>query len=283
MSNPINSSHPSNYRLQEKIKVRDSLRRGQEPLWNDLYGGLSPQFAKSDSISQIQEESLNQNEPISHLINSSHFNLPILRKALALSVYEVNKLELDSVYEPKNLVNQLDEVLKEIITSTLRVDASCFESLSDQTGISPLVISVIGGALIQPSMVYIASHSSQKYLDAWGLYPCPICGRRPSIVVKSEEEPWRFKCQYCQSEYMMDIFTCPYCNSKGADNKEFLVVGDSHALEIASCSVCQHYYKIINKHKLEKTIPNGMEEIYTEQLDKIAEGKGLTRLDELSP
>jgi len=129
-------------------------------------------------------------------------------------------------------------------------------------------------------MIALASHSERQYLDAWELTACPICGRLPSVAVKTESEAWRFRCSYCRAEYKMDVGKCPHCGSEGFDNKEFLLVGEDQEYEVATCPECSRYYKIINTAKLGHPIPEGLEDPYTEILDEIAREKGLIRLDE---
>lgn len=173
---------------------------------------------------------------------------------------------------PEKLAQSLSKTLPELVNAVLNDKPIEPEA-------SPQLVSLIGEALIQPSMVYVSNHCKPDYLDAWELNPCPVCGRLPSIVVKPEEGVWRFKCSFCWTEYKMDIFTCPSCGSQGAENKEFLLVGENQEYEVASCHNCKRYYKIINRPKLEQPIPQGLEDLYTEVLDDLAEERGLIRLD----
>ena len=273
----------SDEEIQTKIQLLEALRRGQEPLWDDPGRGLKPDYLKSDEYKELQEISVLQDTPMSYYIEASQYDLGLLKNALNALVHEVNEMEIDLDLDPLNLVADLENDLPELIRNLLRVDPGYIEALSSRLGVSSVVISMVGGALIQPSMIFLASQSEQRLLDAWNHTNCPVCDRQTSIVLKSEGEVWRFKCQYCLAEYWMDIFTCPKCGSKGLDDKEFLLVGESQALEIVSCKACSSYYKIINNAKIEAQISEGLEEIYTGQLDEIAQGRGLRRLDEPAP
>ncbi|MFC1803913.1 formate dehydrogenase accessory protein FdhE, partial [Thermoproteota archaeon] len=137
-------------------------------------------------------------------------------------------------------------------------------------------------ALIQPSMIYISSKCEKHSLDAWELFPCPVCGQNPSIVIKPETDVWRFKCSFCLTEYKTDIFTCPICNTQDIDNKDFFIIEPNQVYEIASCKKCNHYFKIINKDKIYSglEIPEGLEDLYTYFLDEIASEHNLVRIDE---
>jgi len=100
------------------------------------------------------------------------------------------------------------------------------------------------------------------------------------VVVKVEMQTWRFKCNYCSTEYRMDINKCPHCAAVGFDNKEFILVGENQELEVANCLECNHYFKIINKTKLKQPLPEGCEDLYTEMLDDLARERGLIRIDD---
>ena len=196
-------------------------------------------------------------------------------------MYEVHDLEIDPDTDPMSLVNGLGEALNDLIVPVLRAEHGYFEGLSGRLGVSSVVLSMVGGALLQPSLMYIASHSDRTYLDAWDQTMCPICGRIPSVAIKSESEVWRFKCQYCLAGYRMDIFRCPRCGTEGTENKEFLLVGEEKIFEIALCNECNHYYKILNKDRLDEQISEGLEDAYTAALDEVAHRKGYVRLDEV--
>lgn len=268
--------------LLQKIKILEAIRRGQEPIWDDPKRGLTFDPAKDEIFSTIQTQSIQSNTPLSMIVDGSSYSLEILKRSLITLVYEVSELGLVSELDPMNLVKQLDMVLPELVSNALTDNPDYFGSLSKNLGVCHVVSSLIGSSLIQPSMIHLALHSQREYLDAWELTRCPVCGRLPSVVLKTDEEVWRFKCTYCRAEYKMDIFTCPHCGSTGSEKKEFLLVGESQEFEVASCLECGRYYKIINRAKLEQPIPEGLEDLYTELLDEVAHERGMARLDEIA-
>ncbi len=269
--------------FQQKKKVLEAIRRGQEPLWHDPQRGFVFDPTVDEALSSMLEESLRLNTPLSLIIDESHYDQEILRRGLITLVYEVGEMGVDTEMDPMNLVERLGAALSELVSIVLGGNPEPMEDLAGRLGVSPVVLSIIGGSLLQPSMIHMASQCGREYLDAWELTVCPVCGRFPSVAVKSEEEVWRFRCSYCWAEYKMDVFACPHCGSAGAENKEFLLVGDSQEFEVASCKECGRYYKIINRARLKEQVPEGLEDLYTEVLDEIAHGRGLTRLDEAAP
>ena len=266
--------------MQQKIMLIESIQRGQEPLWNDPRRGLTLELPDQEQMKAVQGESLNQNIPVSRILTASSYDLEALRKVATLLVYEAVELEIDPITDPIKIVNQIFDVLPEIIDNVLRQNHQYFNTLGEEISVSPLMLSMIGGALVQPSLIYLASRCVPQYLDAWESKECPVCGRLPSVVIKSESEVWRFKCSYCRAEYKMDVFSCPNCGMSGEGEKEFLIVGDNQEFEVVGCPECRRYYKIINIAKVGEQIPEGLEDPYTEILDEVASEKGFIRLDE---
>jgi formate dehydrogenase maturation protein FdhE len=269
--------------IQQKMKILEAIKRGQEPLWDDPLRGLIRDPALDESLDSMQAESIRQDAPLSRIIDDSYYNLETLRRALVTLVYEVIELGMDAGFDSMSLLKQLDGLMPELVNNVLKGNSEYLADLAERLGVSPIVLSFIVGSLLQPSMISLASNSKREYLDAWELTICPVCGRLPSLVLKSGEEVWRFRCSYCWAEYKMDIFSCPNCGSAGSENKEFLLVGESQESEVASCSECNRYYKIVNKAKLQKQIPDGLWDLKTELLDEIAHERGLKRLDDVTP
>jgi formate dehydrogenase maturation protein FdhE len=203
------------------------------------------------------------------------YNKKVLKEALRALVIEFDELNLLGGIEPDYLRAKISEHLHSLIASHLNQNEQQILILENSS--SPL-ISIITDALIQPSLIHISSKCDKEYLDGWELFPCPICGQNPSIVVKTRAEIWRFKCSYCLTEYKMDIFSCPVCNKQGHENKDFLIVGENQEYEIASCKECSHYFKIINRERTNE-IPDGLEDLYTHFLDEIATEQNLVRID----
>ena len=266
--------------MQQIVILLESIQRGQEPLWDDPRRGLNLELPDQDQMNAAQLESLNQNIHVSRILNASSYDLEVLKKAVTLLVYEAVELEIDPSADPIKMVNQIFDVLPEIIDNVLKQNHQYFNALGEEISVSPLMLSMIGGALVQPSLIYLASRCVPQYLDAWESKECPVCGRLPSVVIKSESEVWRFKCSYCRAEYKMDVFSCPSCGISGEGDKEFLLVGDNQEFELVGCPECRRYYKIINIAKLKEQIPEGLEDPYTEILDEVALEKGFIRLDE---
>jgi len=275
---PYNENENSNP-LDGKLALYETILHGQSPLWNDPRQGLTKHWNIETDLESLQRASLKENTPISSLLNHSSYDMDVILEAVRTIVHELSEIGLFKGISQNAFIESLIGSIQVILDNVLRNEQIRIKLNGLKESVSPEILSMIGGALVQPSMVYIGSNSKKEYLDAWELTQCPVCGRMPSIVVKRESEAWRFKCSFCRVEYKMDLFSCPHCSTKGSDNKEFAIIGDNQAYEVASCHECNRYYKIINIAKLELQIPEGLEDLYTSFLDDLAIEKGLNRID----
>jgi len=264
--------------LEKKLALIEAMREGQLPLNNNSSRGLSKQLDEK-ALRTLQEQSLVEGAPISTKLGAEYFDLEQMRVALASIVYTVYEHELDQTLDPVRLVKGLNDALSVFLGHTLKGDEEGLNSLSEILGVSTDIVKLIGETLIEPPLTRVASMCLKGFLEGWNGLACPVCGRLPSVAMKDEGEPWRFRCLLCGADYRMDVFSCPHCLSEEKGDKEFLLVGENQELEIAICGKCNRYYKIINKAKLSEAIPPGLEGMYTAILDKIACDRGLLQID----
>ena len=277
---PCNEDEDSNP-LHGKLVLDEAILHGQSPLWNDPRQGLTIHWNPDTDLESLPRASLKRNTPLSSFLDYSSYDMEIILDAFRTLVHELSEIGLFKGIKLNAFIENLIKSIPVILDNVLRNEQINFQLNGLKESVSSELLSMIGGALIQPSVVYIGSNSKKEYLDAWELTQCPVCGRMPSTVVKRESEAWRFKCSFCRVEYKMDLFSCPHCSAKGSDNKEFALIGDNQAYEVASCHDCNRYYKIINVAKLEQQIPEGLEDLYTGFLDDLAIEKGLNRIDDM--
>ena len=143
--------------------------------------------------------------------------------------------------------------------------------------IDPLIDNVVDGFL-QPLARHIASKVELKDLASWKKQECYVCGRKPFLALKREEDIWRFKCTFCGLEIPFDALKCPYCGNDDFKKIKILRVEGRKGVEITYCENCGRYYKMVYPDEIE--IPEGLEDIYTIDLDALAKQRGLVRIDE---
>ena len=254
-----------------------AIKRGQQPLWEEKNHGFLNHLSTSQ-VQDYQKRGIDNETSVTGFLDNKYYDIFSIRNAYSSLLGELAVLIDKDLDEMRNLS---DEALFFLINDGLNEGKGLLHNYTVGTKKTQVLASIISGALLQPSLIYLSTLCDQKYLDAWERTPCPICGNIPSVVVKTEAEVWRFKCTFCHTSYKMDIFSCPSCGEKDVPNFEFTIVGENQEYEITSCRTCNQYYKIINVAKLEQPIQEGMEGIYTEILDDLAHEKGLSRLDDL--
>lgn len=270
--------HPE---FRPQLEVYEAILRAQEPLVRDPRRGMLIDLNEAIPES-LQKKALDENKPISFLLDPNICDFDLIRLTLLAIVDGLMKLEIEELVFPMGFVEQANEVLPEIVQRALQRDNRYFELKGEELGIRPTLFLMLADALIQPSMMGIASRVNKGgFLDVWGRVPCPICGKIPSVVLKREEETWRFICDFCDAEYAMNIFKCPYCGSEDFQKIGFLMLKGREAFEVGYCMECNCYFKIINQKRLRERIPMGLRDLYTYFLDEIAEQRGLRCLDDL--
>jgi formate dehydrogenase maturation protein FdhE len=255
-----------------------AIKRGQQPLWKEKNHGFLIHLSDS-KVLDYQKRGIENETPVAGFLDNTHYNIFSIRSAYSSLLDELETIIEKDLDEMRNISAK---ALSYLIDDGLNEGKGLLNNYTVGTKKTQVLASIISGALVQPSLIYLSNLCDQKYLDAWELTPCPICGNIPSVVVKTEAEVWRFKCTFCHTSYKMDIFSCPSCGVKDVSNFEFTIVGENKEYEISSCHTCNQYYKIINMANLKQPIQEGMEGIYTEILDDLAHEKGLSRLDDLN-
>jgi len=264
--------------FQKNVKLLQTIKRGQSPLWKVENHGFLNHLSTSQ-VQEYQKKGIENETSVAGFLNNTHYDMISIRNVYSSLLDELEAFIETDLDEMRNISTA---TLSYLINDGLNEGKGLLNNYTVGTKKTQVLASIISGALVQPSLIYLSTMCDQKYLDAWERTPCPICGNLPSIVVKNESEVWRFKCTFCHTLYKMDIFSCPSCGVKDVHNFEFTIVGENQEYEISSCRTCNQYYKIINMANLEQSIQEGMEGIYTEILDDFAQEKGLSRLDDLN-
>lgn len=266
----------------DQFEVYKLMLKAQEPLIKDPKKGTKIDWNKATFLSDFQKQALEKNEPISFLFNSSIYDINALYQIFHVLIDNLVKNKIEGWKTLQKLKNQGKEFFSIIIQRALRRDGDFFETVGDRLNINTPLLSTLIDILLQPSMELVATYvAKNSFLDVWDNVMCPICGKIPFLVVKQDEEKWKFKCTFCNAQWPMNIFQCPCCGNRNFQKLGFLMLKDDEAFEIGHCEECKGYYKILNLTKLREVIPRGLEDFYSRFLDKFAEQRGFQRLDYL--
>ncbi len=266
-----------------QIKIYKMLLKVQRPLLEDTKRGTTIDPIAKEFLDELQDRSLKEGKALSSFLKPSIFDLKALHKTFLAVIEEGERLNIEEFKKLRFLENT-SKLIPEFIERRLGNGYEFFLSLANKFGLPNKFLETIVDMLVQPLMKSLANNVKKEgFLDNWNKTICPICNRIPFIVVKNEEEVWRFHCTFCEAEYAMNIFKCPNCEDEDFRKKGYFFIERREAFEVTYCKVCNSYFKVINQYKLKENIPIGLEDLYTNFLDEVAQSKNLKRLDTLGP
>ncbi|MCW3975224.1 MAG: formate dehydrogenase accessory protein FdhE [Candidatus Bathyarchaeota archaeon] len=268
--------------FEKEIKIYKMMLQAQKPILEKPKAGTYIDRMPVKFLDKLQNLSLKDGKPLSSLLEPTIYDFKTLNKTFLATLEGFEKLNIEKSKKYLKLIDNMSKPIPEFIEKRLKNDHKFFLSLEKKFDLRNSFLEMIVDTLIQPSMKMFASKvKKEEFLDLWNKTICPICGRIPFIVVKDEEEVWRFQCAFCNAEYAMNIFRCPNCENEDFKRKGFFFVEGREAFEVSYCQDCSSYFKVINKHKLREGIPIGLEDLHTSFLDELAQKKNLKRLDTL--
>ena len=264
--------------LQDSLKLHMKILKVQLEIDNTSTKGTKVDWNDIQSIKDLGERTLKAKKPIIYFLDSSMFDSNLL--------YPIFKEIIKIFSERDTIGGSLGEFLNlniekinmiELIDATLREDETVVTQYAEKLGVQPSLLLYITSALIQPLLEDITRKIDPSFYDKWWQAFCPICGRIPNVARLRQRKRY-LVCTFCGSEYLYDNFTCVHCNNKDPYSLKFLTIDGKPEFQIDFCEKCKHYIKVIDEKPLRDTIPNGLEDIMTLDLDLVAKGEGLVRL-----
>ena len=253
--------------LEIQLEIDKAPTKGTTMDWND-----------QTTIATLQRKSFEAKKPIIHFLDPTIFNLSFLFPVFKKIVHALIKQNIDERGLRKflsfveggeiNLFKLIEATLKENIVS-IRKDA-------EQWSVKPSLLLYIISVLIQPCLEEIARKIDSSLLDKWWQASCPVCGRIP-VVARLRHRKRYLVCTFCGIEYLSDRFLCVHCGNKDPYTLKYLNIEAQPAFQIDFCAKCRHYVKVIDEAKLKESLPKGLEDILTLNLDLLAKNTDLAR------
>lgn len=253
--------------LKVQLEIDNTPTKGTKMNWNDM-----------QSILDLGERTLKAKKPIIYFLDPSIFDSNILYPLFEKITKIFNERETIGGSPGKflNLMNEKINII-ELIEATLRENENVITLYAEKLGVQPSLLLYITSALIQPLLEEIARTIDPSFYDKWWQASCPICGRIPNVARLRQRKRY-LVCTFCGAEYLYDNFTCVHCNNKDPYSLKFLTIDGKPEFQVDFCTKCKHYIKVINEEPLKDTIPKGLEDMITLDLDLVAKGEGLVRL-----
>jgi hypothetical protein len=182
---------------------------------------------------------------------------------------EINKY-IDAI---ENEPGTFDELLSLALSNRPEV----LKDLKIAVEVDPALLYGLTTTLIQPVMEELGNLVGDDVKDSWWQRTCPVCDKETTVAKLIQKKRY-FHCNYCHTEYHVDFNICNHCDNTDQHKLAYYNIEGEHGLEIDYCKECSHYFKLIDIEKLNKPIPQNLEDILTLRLDLIAQKEGLKRI-----
>ncbi|UCE15913.1 MAG: formate dehydrogenase accessory protein FdhE [Candidatus Bathyarchaeota archaeon] len=274
----ISALLPQHEDLQDSLKIQKKILQIQLEIDNTPTKGTTINWNDQTTIITLQQKSFEAKKPIIHFLDQSIFDLEALFPISKKIVY----VFIEQNINEKGLKKLLDFMENEkinlfnLIEATLRENIIFIRKIAEKLDVQPALLLYIVSVLIQPCVEEIARKIDSSLLGKWWQASCPVCGRIP-IIAKLRHRKRYLACVFCGTEYLSDRFFCVHCENKDPYTLKYLSIEAKPAFQIDFCTKCKHYIKVIDEAKLKETIPKGLEDILTLNLDYVAKNANLIR------
>ncbi len=174
----------------------------------------------------------------------------------------------------KNLLKISDALTKGEIGIRVSLEAiingknEWFEEQGRRFEVDPRLILYVFSIPIQSCLEEIARKLDASVLEHWWQPSCPVCGGTPRIAWLRKKKRY-LTCSFCGAQYLTDMFLCVNCGNTDPYTLGYLKPKDQPWFRVDFCEKCKHYIKVIDGDRLKREIPRGLEDILTQNLDKL--------------
>lgn len=270
----IEEAKEKNPCLEKLLEFYKAILLAQREIDSQSGKGTKMNFEDKSKIEELQRKASETRKPIISFLESEIFQEDIL----IISFLQISDKLPDAAKEE---LKDFLEALKgkkvsiiDMVTAVIKEDPEFFEKLKREYKVNPKTLLFIASSIIQPFLEEIARQLDQTFLELWWEANCPVCGKKPTVArIKNRK---RFLvCSFCGAIYLADLFLCVHCNNLDPNTLGFLTIENEPWFRIDYCEKCKHYLKVIDDDKIKISIPNGLEDVLTLNLDGIAKDAGL--------
>jgi len=264
--------------LASSLKFHSEILQIQQEIDSSSTKGVREDCHAQINVAELQKVSLETKKPIISHVDSTVFDydvlLPLFEKIVKLLSEQNNSTPgLKKFLDPlKNNSMKLSTIVRAVMDE----DATSIGTLAKELDVSPALLLHATSALLQPCLEEIARRIDTSFSNNWWQTSCPVCGRTP-IVARVRNRRRHLLCTFCGAEYLSDRFVCVHCGNKDPYTLKFMAPERQPGFQIDFCTSCKQYIKVIDEEKLRETIPKGLEDILTLNLDLAAKEAGLRR------
>jgi len=264
--------------LQSTLKIKKRTLLIQQEIDITTKNGLATKLYDKRSIMDLQQKASDKKLPIIHFLDPSKFDFD----ALFIAFKELVNIFVEQNINKEGLMKLLNHFesgkirLSKLVKATLREEIGSIKEAAKESGVETEILLHLTSAIIQPFIEDIARKTDPKFYEKLWQGSCPVCGRIPAVARNRYRKRF-LACTYCGTDYLSDNFLCVHCGNKDPYTLKYIDIQSKPAFKIDFCTKCKHYIKVIEETKLKETIPKGMEDILTLNLDFLAKETDLIR------
>lgn len=269
---------PQREDLQDSLELHKKILQIQLEIDNTPTKGTTIDWDDQMTIASLQRKSFEAKKPIIDFLDPSIFDLDFLFHVSKKVVYVFMEQNINERGLKKflSLMESGKISLFKLIEATLRENIVSIRKAAEKLDVQPALLLYVVSVLIQPCLEEVARKIDSSLLDKWWQASCPVCGRTP-VVARLRRRKRYLVCTFCGTEYLSDRFLCVHCGNKDPYTLKYLSIKAQPAFQIDFCAKCRHYIKVIDEAKMKETIPKGLEDILTLNIDFLAKDADLVR------
>ncbi len=227
-------------------------------------------------VNDLKEKTFSSRKSMNYYLDSSFFDKVTINKASRKIISYLLSLEttskgLKSIHD--SLENNLID-FEEGIKAVLEEDFNWFQDLSEKYCVEPSLLLLIFDSPLRPFFEELTRRVEKDFIEVWWEPFCPVCGRK-SRVARIRKGKRYMTCTYCGCQYLNDMFICPICSNNDPTRQGFVSFPGNLAYELNYCEVCNQYLKVIYEERLQKKLPEGLEDLLTRELDVFAQSEAI--------
>jgi len=264
--------------IREYLELMKKILQAQLRLDETSNKGSKCDWSEQQSITSLEQNSLEAKKPMIHYLNPKIFDVDTLKSVFI----EVLQVFISIHPERKGLRKLLEQLGLEAvdflswIKAVLNEEGELIIRGAEKYEIEPSLLFFLINAPLQPFIEELSRQASSSFYDNWWQARCPICGRTPRVAHIRDRRRY-LTCNYCGAEYRSDHFLCVNCENKDPYTLKYMRIEETPEYQIDFCNKCKNYLKVIIDRALPEPIPGFLADILTLNLDVQAQHADLVK------
>ncbi len=157
-------------------------------------------------------------------------------------------------------------------------------SIAERCDLEPEILTNLFFSALSPFYRdYSRKVSEETDFSLWSQGFCPVCGQKPMMAKLRREDNARvLECWLCHAQWVFSRLECPYCNNKDHYKLGYFFLEEEKARRVNVCEKCKSYIKTVSLKDIGRDVILDVENIYTVELDSVAQEKGYKPGQDLS-